>query len=132
VLNGVSGNFAVSADRLGRLFEHLVIQTIRATAQALDKDIRMSVFRTSGGAEVDLIIEDGENLFAIEIKATKKVTTTDFRGLAAFTQFMGGRKRKPKCLLVSLDEYVQSFEKGVAIPFSKLWEHLEWQTLRNH
>ena len=44
VLNGVMGNFTASPDRIGSLWEHLVMQTIRATAQALDKDIRMSVF----------------------------------------------------------------------------------------
>ncbi|MGE3758607.1 MAG: ATP-binding protein [Pseudobdellovibrionaceae bacterium] len=125
VLNGVMGNFTVSPDRLGRLWEHLVIQTIRATAQALDKDVRMSVFRTAGGAEVDLILEDGSDLFAIEIKAAKKVSAMDFRGFAAFSGFVG--KRKHRAFVVSMDERVQEFDAGLAIPLAKLWAHLGWK-----
>jgi uncharacterized protein len=123
VLNGVMGNFEPSPDRIGRLFEHLVIQTVRATAQALDKDIRMSVYRTAGGAEVDLILEEGRNLFAIEIKATKKVVSSDFRGLVSFADFIG---KKHSSLLVSMDPHIQEFNEGVAIPLQDLWAQLGW------
>lgn len=124
VLNGVMGNFTASADRMGRIFEHLVIQAIRATAQALDKDVRLSVFRTSGGAEVDLVIEEGNRVNAIEVKATKKVTTSDFRGLAAFSNFVG---KKHGAFVVSLDERVQIFDAGIALPLGQLWTHLGWK-----
>lgn len=124
VLNGVLGNFTVSPDRIGFLFEHLVIQCIRSTAQALDRDVRMSVFRTSNGAEVDLILEDNSELFAIEIKSTKKVMESDFRGLAVFSQFMGSKKYK-SCV-VSRDPNTQHFKHGVALPFSDLWKFLGW------
>lgn len=123
-LNGILGNFTVSSDRIGRLFEHLVVQTIRSTAQALDKEIRMSVFRTSGGAEVDIILENGSKTFAIEVKATKKVSSNDFRGLVAFSDFFG---KKHTSLVVSLDERVQEFDAGVAIPLTSLWHHLGWE-----
>lgn len=123
VLNGLLDNFEASTDRLGRLFEHLVIQCVRATAQALDKEIRMSVFRTSAGAEVDLVLEDGKNVFAIEIKATKKVTVSDFRGLIQFSKFFGKQHRS---LIVSMDPKSQEFKEGLAIPIQALWTHLEW------
>lgn len=125
VLNGVLGNFEPSPDRIGRLFEHLVIQTVRATAQALDKDVRMSVYRTSGGAEVDLIVEEGRNLFAIEIKATKKVKANDFRGLVSFSNFAGKAHRS---LVVSLDPHVQEFKEGTAVPLQELWDQLGWRS----
>jgi predicted AAA+ superfamily ATPase len=118
------GNFVVSNDRIGSLFEHLVVQTIRSTAQALDKDIRMSVFRTAGGAEVDIILEEGGNLFALEVKATKKVAAHDFRGLSAFAKFIG---KKVPSFVVSMDEQVQTFGDGMAIPLAKLWPELGWK-----
>ena len=123
VLNGLLGNFETSNDRLGKLYEHLVIQSIHATAQALDKEIRISVFRTSAGAEVDLILEDGKNVFAIEIKATKKVSPSDFRGLIQFSKFFGKRHQS---IVISLDPKPQEFKGGLAIPIQSLWNQLDW------
>lgn len=123
VLNGIMGNFEASEDRIGHLFEHLVLQSVISTAQALDLDIRTSVFRTQTGREVDLIVEDGKNLFAIEIKSTQKVREGDFNGLSAFKNFYGKNHR---ALLVSRDPKRQEFENGLAIPFSDLWKELGW------
>ena len=123
VLNGVMGDFEIPHDRIGRLFEHLVIQAVISTAQSLDKDIRVSVFRTQAGKEVDLILEEKKNLFAIEIKATRKVTESDASGLAAFKKFFG----KPhQSLIVSRDPIRQEFTHGLAIPLSDLWRELGW------
>ncbi len=123
VLNGVMGNFETSPDRIGRLFEHLVIQSIRSVAQALDKDIRLSVFRTATGVEVDLILEEGKNVFAIEIKSTRKVSRTDFRGLVGFARFFG---RKHRSFLISMDPRQQEFDEGIALSLQELWSHLGW------
>lgn len=123
VLNGILGNFEVSADRIGRLFEHLVIQSVRSTASALDKDVRMSVFRTSSGIEVDLILEEGKKTFAIEIKAKRKVSKSDLKGLVRFSKFFG---KQAKCLLVSLDPFRQNFDEGRAVPLQDLWSELGW------
>lgn len=124
VLNGALGNFNPSPDRIGKLFEHLVLQTIRSTAQALDKDIRMSVFRTASGSEVDLILECDGNTFAIEIKSGRKVQSGDFKGLNSFSKFVG--KKLTNSFVVSMDPLVQKFENGTAIPFSQLWSQLDW------
>ena len=124
VLNASLGNFRASPDRIGRLFEHLVVQLVRSTAQALDKDVRLSLFRTANGAEVDLILEEGSDLTAIEIKAAKRVTEADFRGLAVFRKFMGDRPHRR--LVVSLDPLEQDFENGRAIPLEALWRSLSW------
>ena len=52
VLNGALGNFQPSPDRAGRLFEHLLLQAILATASGQDEDIRVTTYRTEAGAEV--------------------------------------------------------------------------------
>jgi len=89
VLNGALGNFEISSDRIGNLFEHLVLQMIMSEFQGLDKDIRLSTYRTEAGAEVDLILEQKNGVFAIEIKAAKKISTGDLRGLKSFAEFYG-------------------------------------------
>jgi len=89
VLNGVLGNFEASADRVGVLFEHLVLQLILSEAKCRDVDYRISAYRTDAGAEVDLVVEIGRKIFAIEIKASKNVGKSDLRGLESFKAFYG-------------------------------------------
>lgn len=87
VLNGSLDNFGVSFDRVGSLFEHLFLQLVISSAKAHDDTIRVSVYRTEAGAEVDFIIEKKNELFAIEVKATKKIGAHDLTGLKSFRDF---------------------------------------------
>lgn len=87
VLNGCLGNFDASADRIGNLFEHLVLQCLWSIAHSNDIDLRISVYRTEAGAEVDFIIEKGGEVTALEVKATKNIGVRDVSGLESFRQF---------------------------------------------
>lgn len=69
VLNGLLANFAVSNDRKGLLFEHLVFNQIINSAKARDLDIKVTYFRTRGGYEVDFILEINKYTYALEIKS---------------------------------------------------------------
>lgn len=94
VLNGLLGNFTASADRLGRLFEHMLYCQLVHSAAAFDQTVRVSTFRTEHGAEVDFVLERGQELIAIEAKASRTVSTGDLRGLAKFVDY-AGRKVRP-------------------------------------
>jgi uncharacterized protein len=89
VLNGLLGNFEASPDRMGRLFEHLVCNQILHEASTRDIDLRVSAYRTEHGAEVDLIVEIGSRVFAVEIKASRSASQTDIRGLESFREYYG-------------------------------------------
>ncbi|MBI2963595.1 MAG: ATP-binding protein [Deltaproteobacteria bacterium] len=93
VLNGLLGNFEASADRIGNLFEHLVVTQIIHSAAAFDREIRPSTFRTEHGLEVDVVCESGDELWAVEIKASRNVGAADLRGLRAFADFTGRKAR---------------------------------------
>lgn len=85
VLNGLLDNFAVSEDRKGLLFEHLVINQIIASAKARDQVIGLSYFRTRGGYEVDVVVEIKEKHYAIEIKSGR-IDAADARKLEVFRE----------------------------------------------
>lgn len=89
VLNGCLGNFEVSNDRKGMLFEHLCLQMMTSEFKARDQDFRISVYRTEAGAEVDFVVERGKDIFAIEVKATETIGSHDLRGLKSFSDFYG-------------------------------------------
>ncbi len=84
VWNGLIGNFEVTADRIGLLFEHFMYNQISAAAKAFDLDLRISTFRTEHGAEVDFIIEHSGRIFALELKASKNVGPSDLLGFESF------------------------------------------------
>ena len=89
VLNGCVDNFVPSVDRVGDLFEHLVLQLITSGAMAKDDSVRISTYRTEADAEVDFILQRGTDVFAIEVKSSRKCQSSDLRGLQSFTSFHG-------------------------------------------
>lgn len=93
VLNGLLGNFTVSQDRIGPLFEHLLFTQMLHGAQSQDEDIRISTFRTEHGAEVDFIVERGGEVHAIEAKASRTVEPHGLRGLKSFAGYVGKKHR---------------------------------------
>lgn len=85
VLNALHSNFRASNDRKGMLFEHLFFNQLLASARNLDKEIRISTYRTDHGAEIDFIIELEGKVWACELKASTNVGSRDLRGLKYFT-----------------------------------------------
>lgn len=117
VLNGLLGNFTASADRKGALFEHLFVSQVIAGAMAKDCEYRISSYRTEHGVEVDLIVEFGSVLWAIELKASTNVGITDLRGLDHFARAYG----KPLHCAVGYLGTVEQVIRGIPI--------LPWQRL---
>lgn len=69
----------------GRLFEQWFIQEVRRLNDYGDLDLRLSFWRTSHGAEVDLIVERaGKIIGAYECKSAAGVSAADLTGLKAF------------------------------------------------
>jgi len=70
----------------GRLFEQLIVLESMRMRSYLRSEARLFFWRTSAGAEVDLIVDRrGHPAAAIEIKAKRKIVGADLTGLRAFT-----------------------------------------------
>lgn len=110
VLNGLQGNFEVSSDRIGRLFEHLVFNQIIHEASARDVDIRVSAYRTEHGAEVDFIVERADEVYAIEVKASKVIGSTGYQGFQSFREYYGKRFRSLVLYLGDVKRHVKETE----------------------
>jgi predicted AAA+ superfamily ATPase len=68
----------------GRAFEHFVLLETKRLLDYREREAKMSFFRTSDGAEVDLILEFGTEVWAVEIKASRRPQLSDIRGLRSF------------------------------------------------
>lgn len=68
----------------GRLFEHAVMLEIIRRIRALNLPYTVHFWRTAAGAEVDCVIDMGNEVIPVEIKAGEKVGRGDLRGLTDF------------------------------------------------
>jgi predicted AAA+ superfamily ATPase len=104
----------LAPDRLGDVFEHWTILQLIYLSHALRKGWRFSSYRSEGGAEVDVIIEDGRHLIAIEVKAGRTVSRADTRGLASLAELVGHHDRLERWI-VYRGERRQRFDDGVEV-----------------
>lgn len=112
VLNGCLENFYLSQDRIGNLFEHLFLQLVLSTAKSHDQSVRVSVYRTEAGAEVDFIIEKNSELFAVEVKASKNIGITDLRGLKSFSEFYNKKHQSFVVYMGDLEQEIDGVHVG--------------------
>ena len=103
----------------GRLFEQWVIQEAVRYNEYHQNDWKFSFWRTSHGAEVDLLISRGPRiLYAIECKATAGVASRDLSGLKSF------RESYPKvpCVIVAPVQHSLKLEFARVIAPAQLLE----------
>ncbi len=88
VINALCGRFTPESIRVptvfGLLFEHFIILEVQRLISYRERPARFFFWRTSSGAEVDLVIEEGERLWAIEIKTGGRLHKKDLSGLLSF------------------------------------------------
>ncbi|HBI25005.1 MAG TPA: hypothetical protein DDX84_12595 [Nitrospiraceae bacterium] len=68
----------------GRLFEHFIILEIYRLNRYSEKDWPMFYWRTSQGAEVDIVLETRREILGVEIKSKGQIRPSDLRGLYSF------------------------------------------------
>ena len=112
VLNACLNGFSTGPDRIGNLFEHFILQQIRSIQKSKNLDMRITTYRTENNVEVDFIIEVKEKVFAVELKASKHVSSSDLKGLHSFKEFYG---KKHESLVFYLGENSQTLENGIKI-----------------
>ncbi len=88
VINAVNGRISISSvtgsSIYGILFEHFIILEVYRLVHYAEKPYRIFHWRSSHGAEVDLIIESAGILWAIEIKSSPVVKSGNLKGLKSF------------------------------------------------
>ena len=96
-------------ETFGYVFEHFLIEEIRAYLAYTEKYLPMTYWRTSTGLEVDLIV--GNLDVAIEFKATNNVQSIHCKGLLALMEDQKVRK----ALIVSQDAAPRQLQNGITV-----------------
>ncbi len=89
-LLGLETEIHTSRDPLrGNLFENMMVMEALKYRYNLGKRSNLYFYRSSDGNEVDLIMENGRNVTAIEIKAGATINPDFFKGLRNFQKTVG-------------------------------------------
>jgi hypothetical protein len=87
----------------------------------------LAFFRDRKGREVDLVVEDGTALIAVEAKSARTIADDFFGGLAVFAELVGDdrRRRSLRRVLVYGGETRQRRSSGTVLPWSSIDRH-DW------
>ena len=80
----ISPSFVRGTTTYGMLFEHLIILEVYRQIHYTEKPNKLYHWRTSHGAEVDLVVQAPDTLWAIEIKSSTAVKSGNLTGLKSF------------------------------------------------
>lgn len=74
----------------GQMYETYVAQNLLGIAEAHLRSANLCYWRTDGGYEVDFVLENGEEIIAVEVKASATWSKSDLSGLRAFLEAFPG------------------------------------------
>jgi hypothetical protein len=116
--NAFDWRAAVASAKDGALMETFALSDVMAW-DGLSGAARYSFWRTGAGAEVDLVIERGEAVVAIEVKSAVTLSRHDAGGLRALRADLGDRFRLG--IIAYLGEDVRVIDQNiVAVPLASL------------
>jgi len=110
---------------LGPLFEAWMVYTLYRLSSLLPTPPQFYHWRTSGGAEVDLIMELDGQLFPIEMKCKSALTKHDTRGLRAFRETYQSARIAPAIIVYAGKECYQVDAFTTAVPWNTLLQSSE-------
>lgn len=104
----------------GFLFETAVVAEIHKHSQTMAMKPNLFHWRTSGGAEVDVVLERNGVLFPIEVKAKSHPTLLDLRGIKSFRETYPRRKIGKGLVIAPAEASFQITAEDFVIPWSWL------------
>jgi len=102
---------------LGALFETAVVAEIRKHTHAMSTPPGLHHWRSSGGAEVDLLLERDGVFFPIEMKASSTPSRRDTSGITAFRKTYPQLRIEKGLVIAPTKKILQLSENDWAIPW---------------
>ena len=105
----------------GRLLESFVVQQMICQAGWVDNDLRFSHYRDKDQTEVDLVIEQGRKVWAVEVKRAASVNEKDGAGLARLSAQAGKDFQCGVLLYSGVNCFPLKINNCFAVPINRLW-----------
>lgn len=97
----------------GVLFEHAVILELIRRIRLLKTNHKVYYWRTSGGAEVDCVLESHDELIPIEIKSATQISQRDLTGLRSFITDYGENVKQ--AFVVTMGKRPEKMDEKITI-----------------
>lgn len=105
----------------GRVLENFVLMELVKQASWSDYNLSLYHFRTSGGQEVDFVIERSDGaVIAVEVKASSKVDSAMFNHMKAFADELGDKFLRG-IIFYTGNEPIPFAKNLIALPVEVLW-----------
>lgn len=109
----------------GGVLESFVVQQLMCQSGWVDSELRFSHYRDKDQVEVDLVIEQGDRLWGVEIKKAASVQAKDARGLARLAEQAGDSWRGGMLLYTGTNTLpLADIPNAFAVPMDRLWQML--------
>lgn len=79
--NGILNNYQPTTDYLGSQCETIIYNQIKALLTYKNKNFTIEYLRTHQGVEVDFVVQQEKNTFAIEVKSSDRLSSDDVYAL---------------------------------------------------
>ena len=104
---------------LGQLLESFIYQELRKQADWHEHEVSFYHFRNKDKVEVDIILQQGQQIAGIEVKAAATVTTQDFKGLIKVRE-ASGEQFATGVVLYDGDAVLPFGDRLLAVPISHM------------
>ena len=114
----------------GAIFETWVVEEVLKTRLHAGVSGGLAFFRDRKGREVDLLVENGRTLIAVEAKSAQTVVDDMFAGLAAFADLLKRNRRAPSVrqVVVYGGTTRQQRTSAVVLPWSAI-DRYDWTAI---
>lgn len=121
-LNDRSFDVGNRPEALGGLLESFIVGELQRALPMQDEDYRLYHWRSADRREIDILIDGGYRLVAIEVKSATTVAADDFKHLKWFANDGPGKGRHTVGLVFYLGQEKLTMGDGnFALPLSALW-----------
>lgn len=104
----------------GAILESFAVQQLICQAGWIDDDLKFSHYRDKDQVEVDLVIEQGRKLWAVEVKRAASLQDKDGRGLARIAAQAGNNFQGGILLYSGVNCLPLKIDKCYAVPLDRL------------
>lgn len=108
-------------DERGLLLEHFIAHELYRRTGTLWPELAVSHYRSRHGVEVDFVMEVGRELWAVEVKSSRRVSRSALRGLRSFAERAG---RVHRSIVVFLGPRRQKLENVEILPVTDFLREL--------
>ncbi len=115
-------DWITNSKEFGFLLESFALQQLICQSTWLNRNLRFYHYRDKDQIEVDVVIEEGRNVWGVEIKRSSSVNQNDGKGLARLAS-QAGKNFKGGILLFNGDSIlaIKSTPNTYAVPLNHLW-----------